>query len=156
MVWPPDSPWSPWWRTNKNVARGICRLAKISSKDLVYDLGCGDGELITIASKEFGARCVGIEIDYLRFLASKIRIKINKVSKKVLLKRKNFHKENISRASVVVVYLVPRVLRLLEKKFLKELKPGTKIVSFHYKMELPLLKQDRRNKLYLYRIPKTV
>jgi ribosomal protein L11 methylase PrmA len=154
MVWPPDSPWSPWWRTNKEVARAICSLAEISSKDLVYDLGCGDGELITIASKEFGAQCVGIEIDPIRFLASGIRTRVNGIWERVTLKRKNFHKEDLSKASIVVVYLVPRVLKLLRQKFMKELKPGTKIVSFRYKMALPLIKQDKKNKLYLYKIPK--
>jgi predicted RNA methylase len=156
MTWPPDSPWAPWWRTDKETAQAICELAKISQKDLIYDLGCGDGELIATASKKFGAKCIGIEIDPVRFLISKFRIILNGLSKKVKLKRKNFHKEELSKATVVVVYLVPRVLRLLKKKFLKELQPGTKIVSYRYKISLPLVKQDVKRKLYLYEVPKRV
>ena len=74
FVWPPDSPWSPWWRTNRKVARAACRLAKISDKDVVYELGSGDGEFILIASREFGAkRAIGIEIEHTRFLISNIK-----------------------------------------------------------------------------------
>src|SRR3990167_2812181 len=74
MVWPPNSPWAPWWRTNRETARAICELAEITMSDLVYDLGCGDGTLIITAAKEYGAKVVGIEIDPLRFLSSMIRI----------------------------------------------------------------------------------
>jgi predicted RNA methylase len=154
MVWPPDSPWSPWWRTDKKLARTICKLGKISSKDVIYDLGCGDGVLITTAAKEFGAKCVGIEIDPIRFLISNLRVRLNRLSSKVILKRKNFHNEDLSKASVVTVYLVPRVLKLIKQKLIRELKPEARIISFTYKMSLPLVKQDRKNKLYLYRIPK--
>ncbi|MBU4099505.1 hypothetical protein KJ980_07710, partial [Patescibacteria group bacterium] len=52
MVWPPDSPWSPWWRTDNKRARLICKLAKVNDKDVVYDLGSGDGALLITAAKE--------------------------------------------------------------------------------------------------------
>ena len=60
MVWPPDSPWAPWWRTTKTTARHMCSLAKIGKKDIIYDLGSGDGIALITAAKEFGAKGVVI------------------------------------------------------------------------------------------------
>jgi SAM-dependent methyltransferase len=154
MLWPPDSPWSPWWRTNKKVARAMCHLAKVSEKDSVYDLGCGDGTALKIAVKEFGASGVGIEIDPLRYLFSKIRFKINGLDKKIKIIKKNFFDVNISDATVVFVYLVPKALERLKPKLLKELKRKTLLVSFKYKINLPLTACDKTNKIYLYEIKK--
>ncbi|MDO8659756.1 MAG: 50S ribosomal protein L11 methyltransferase [Candidatus Parcubacteria bacterium] len=153
MFWPPDSPWAPWWRTNKNVARAMCDLAKINKDDIVYDLGSGDGTALSVAAGEFKARGVGIEIDPLRYLFSKIRLKINGLDNKVKILKSNFHAVNIAEASVIFVYLVPRALERLKPKLLKELKPGTSLVSFRYKISLPLIRYDRVNDIYLYKIP---
>jgi len=153
MFWPPDSPWAPWWRTNKEVARAMCRLAKVSKKDIVYDLGCGDGTALNIAAQEFGSKGVGIEIDPLRYLFSKLRFKINGLEKKVKIIKRNFHDVNFSSASVIFVYLVPRALERLKPKLLKELKKGTLLVSFRYKISLPLVIYDKTNDIYLYKIP---
>lgn len=151
-IWPPDSPWAPWWRTNKKTARAACKLANISSKDIVYELGCGDGAFLSVAAKEFGAKGVGIEIDPVRYLFSKLRFKINRFDKKVKIIKKNFHDVDISDASVVFVYLVPRVLEKLKPKFRKELKKGTKIISHKYKMNLPMKDKDKKSELFLYGI----
>lgn len=154
MFWPPDSPWAPWWRTNRKTANAICRIAKINKKDVVYDLGCGDGELILLAAKKYGASAVGIEIDPARYFYVKIRVIINKLNSRIKLKRKNFFKENISDASIIVVYLVPKTLDKLKVKFIKELKPGTKIVSYKYEMDLPLVAFDKKNDVRVYKISK--
>ncbi len=57
-VWPPDSPWAPWWQMPEDVIREMCKVAKLSSKDSIYDLGCGTGKALCIAAKEFGAKGV--------------------------------------------------------------------------------------------------
>lgn len=154
FVWPPDSPWAPWWRTNKKIARAACRLAKIGPKDTVYELGCGDAMFLITAAKEFGARGVGIEIDPLRFLISTLMIRIIRVGDKVIIKRKNFFDEDISDATVIFVYLVPKALQRLLPKLLKELKPGTKIVSYVYEIDLPFVIKDKKEKIFVYKIPK--
>jgi 16S rRNA A1518/A1519 N6-dimethyltransferase RsmA/KsgA/DIM1 with predicted DNA glycosylase/AP lyase activity len=154
MFWPPDSPWAPWWRTNKQVARAMCCLARVSQKDIVYDLGCGDGEALNVAAEEHGAKGVGIEIDPLRYLFSKIRFKIRGLNKKVKIIKKDFHDVNISQASVIFVYLVPNALERLRPKFLKELRSGTLLVSFRYKINLPLVAYDKTNDIYLYKLKK--
>lgn len=149
MIWPPDSPWAPWWRTNKKTAEAICKIANITNKDIVYDLGCGDAEVLIQTSK-LGATGVGIEIDPIRVFTAKFRIFKNNLQEKFVIKRSNFFKEDISKASVIIVYLVPITLNKLLPKFKKELKKGTRIVSFRYEMNMKCVKQDKANKLYLY------
>lgn len=150
MVWPPDSPWAPWWRTSKKIARAQCKLAKIKKGDLIYDLGSGDGTALMIAAKEFGAKGVGLEIDLIRYCISKLLLKLYGVSEEVKVKRKNFFEENLKNADVIFVYLVPKTLDRLIPKFKKELKKGTKILSYRYEINLPLKKYDKKNRIRLY------
>jgi len=154
MLWPPDAPWSPWWRTTPRIARIECKLAKVKKGDVIYDLGCGDGIALIIAAKEFGARGVGIEIDQFRFWIAKLRVRFSRVSDTVEIRRDSFWNQNISDATVIFMYLIPKTLINLRPKFLKELKPGTRVVSFVYRMDLPLIAQDAKAELYVYEIPK--
>jgi hypothetical protein len=91
-----------------------------------------------------GAGGVGIEIEPFRFLLSKFTIWRRGLNKNINLKRGNFYKENISDASVLYVYLVPQTLSRLIPKFKKELKKGTRIVSYKYEINLKLLKEDKK------------
>lgn len=155
MIWPPDSPWSPWWRTSAIVARVMCKKAKITKKDILYDLGCGDGTVLLTAAKEYQAHGVGVDIDPLRVWVATCRMILHRVSDRVRVKRGNLFKTNISRASVVIVYLVPKTLNRLEEKFRKELRPGTRVVSYVYQIEyLPKIAEDRAHKVYVYEIPR--
>lgn len=149
-VWPPDSPWAPWWRTSKKTARAICKLAKVKKGDLIYDLGSGDGTALMIAAKEFGAHGIGIEIDPLRYWVSKVLLQKNSVADSVKILRKNFFAQNLKDADVVFVYLIPKTLEKLLPKFKKELKKGTRIVSFVYEINLPLKGFDKENRIRLY------
>ncbi len=149
MVWPPDSPWAPWWRTNTKTAKAICKLANIDNKDIVYDLGCGDGEFLLQAAKR-GAKGVGIEIDPLRVFVAKLRVFINNFNDKVTIKRNNFFSEKYLDATVIIVYLIPKTLDKLLPRFKKQLKKGTRIVSFRYEMKMPLKGIDKENNIRLY------
>ncbi len=151
-IWPPDSPWAPNWKTNRKVAKAAFRLAKVSKKDTVYELGSGSAMALIIAASEFGAKGVGIEIEPFRFLLSKITIWRSGLNKKITLKRGNFYKEDLSEATVLYLYLVPQTLSRLIPKFKKELKKGTRLVSYKYEMNLPVKKEDKKNELRLYEI----
>jgi SAM-dependent methyltransferase len=154
MLWPPDSPWSPWWRTTPQRARIECRLAKVKKGDVIYDLGSGEGTALIIAAKEFGATGVGIEIDPSRAFFSKIKVFLSSVSNKIEIRRDSFWNQDISEATVVFMYLIPKTLIKLRPKFLKELRPGTRVVTFVYQMDLPLFAKDEKAELYVYEIPK--
>ena len=154
MIWPPDSPWSPWWRTDKTRAHRICKFAKVSKDDIIFDLGSGDGTLLITAAREFGASAVGVEIDPLRAWIARLSIFMYGQSKKVKILRQNFFDADVSSATIIFMYLVPKALARLKPKLLKDLKPGTRIVTFVYKIDLPIIHEDLKNEFYLYEIPK--
>lgn len=149
-IWPPDSPWSPWWRTSRNTAKRAFKLAGIKAGDVVYELGSGEATALMVAAKDFDAKGVGIEIEPLRYYLAKFSIRRNGLSHKIILKRENFFNVNLGDADVVFVYLVPKTLNRLIPKFKKDLKKGTKIVSFKYEMDLKMIDEDRDSELRLY------
>ncbi len=156
MVWPPDSPWSPWWRTSKEVARRMCKLGDVTEKDVIYDLGSGDGTALRVAAREQGARGVGLEIDPFRVWTARLLNRLCGASGKIRIERQNFFKRDISEASVVFVYLIPRALMQLEEKMKNELKPGTRVISYIYRIPyLTLQKEDKENHIFVYRISPT-
>lgn len=158
-VWPPDSPWGPKWRTKKKVAERICKLAGVTDKDIVYELGSGDGEF-TLTAAEYGVKhAIGLEIDPLRYLIASMRRLKSPYKKKVTFYRKNFKNVNMSDATIVYMYLVPQGIKRILPKFQKELKRGTVLISYRY--EIPLEKKDtwiryerceKKSKLYFYKI----
>lgn len=155
MIWPPDSPWSPWWKTSSKVARVIQRKAKITKKDLVYELGSGDAENLLTLAKEFGIKSVGVEIDPLRHYQATFRVRKNKLQDRITLYKKNFFDVDLAPATVVYVYLIPAALKRLKEKMLKELRPGTRVVSYRYTIEfLPKITKDKEEQVYVYEIPK--
>lgn len=155
MIWPPDSPWAPWWRTSDKVIREAFKLAKVKSSDIVYDLGSGDGRSVIIASKEFNAKAVGIEIDPLRYFISKLLILFSGLGSKAEVRRENFLKSDFSDATVIFVYLVPKALNRLLPKF-KKLKKGIRIISINYEVDLPKVfsVKVKGKKITLYRLSK--
>jgi len=149
-IWPPNSPWAPWWRTKKNIARAAFEMVDLNEKDIVYELGSGEATALIVASKEFGAKGVGIEIEPFRCSLSRFTIFRKGLRRKVRIVRGDLFKEDISNATVVYVYLVPKTLNKLIPKFKNELKKGTPIISYKYKMDLNLKKHDKKNELRLY------
>jgi hypothetical protein len=152
-VWPPDSPWAPWWRISAQSARIAARLANITKKDTVYELGSGDGSFVRTCAKEFGARAVGIEIDTTRHLLAKFLVWRQKVPNITLIKD-NFNNQDLSKASVVFIYLVPRAIKRIMPKLQKELRPGTKIISYVYPVDLPLFAKNAKERIYVYKMEK--
>lgn len=156
MIWPPDSPWSPWWRTNNKTARALCKVAKISEKDYLIDLGCGDGEVLVTAAAMYKASGIGVEIDPLRVFIARLRVMVKGVSSRVIIVRGNLFETDFTPATVVIVYLVPKTLKRLEPLFRSQLKPGTRVVSYMYQIPyLSLKAKDAENKLFVYEIRKT-
>jgi len=158
-IWPPDSPWAPWWQTPENIAEKMCKLTKVSQKTKIYDLGCGTGHAMMVATREFGATCVGIEIDMFRYFIAKFLVRHAGLTDKILVLRENFFNVDLSEANVLFIYLVPNALKRLTPKFLKELKPGTMLISYKYKIpvdlykgKLEVVKEDAKDELYLYRL----
>ena len=117
--------------------RKMLELAKIEPGDKVYDLGCGDGRLVHLASREKQAKAVGFELSPPIWLWAKIAQPF--WNSKAKIKFRNFYKQDISDADVIFCYLMPETLKKFQKE-LGKLKKGTRIVSYAFKIpELKLV-----------------
>jgi len=115
--------------TPPDVVDAMLKLAKVTSSDVVYDLGSGDGRILIAAAKTYGARGVGIDIDPERVREATANARANNVADKVSFRREDLFVADISPATVVTLYLSPSVNSRLAPKLMMELKPGTRIVS---------------------------
>jgi len=113
----------------KETIRKILKLARVTEKDIVYDLGSGDGRVVLLAAKDFGARAIGIEKNKLLAKISEWKVKRSKLMEKIKIVNKDFFDCDISNATVVVVYLTQKLNDELKPKLERELKEGTRIVS---------------------------
>jgi SAM-dependent methyltransferase len=115
--------------TPPDVVDAMLKLAKVTSSDVVYDLGSGDGRILIAAAKTYGAHGVGIDIDPERVREATANARANNVADKVTFRREDLFVADISPATVVTLYLSPSVNSRLAPKLMMELKPGTRIVS---------------------------
>jgi cyclopropane fatty-acyl-phospholipid synthase-like methyltransferase len=120
--------------TPDKVVTAMLKLANVTAKDLVYDLGCGDGMIVTAAAKEFGAHAVGIDINPVRVKEANERVQKAGVTDKVKILNEDLFEANISQATVITLYLLQTLNQKLIPKLNKELKPGTRIVSQTFSM----------------------
>lgn len=122
----------PYSLTPEKVAKRMLELAKVTSEDIVVDLGCGEGDLLILAAKEYGCKCVGYEIDEELYKRAIEKVRKHNLSNKVKIYNKDLFKADLSNVDVVLLYLTPRGLELLKPKLEKELKKGARIVSHDY------------------------
>jgi ubiquinone/menaquinone biosynthesis C-methylase UbiE len=112
----------------------MLKLAEVTDKDIVYDLGCGDGRFVVTASQQFGARGVGVDIDPERIKEARELAKRTGADSKVRFIEGDLFETDISEATVVTLYLLTRLNLKLRPKLMKELKPGTRVVSHAFDM----------------------
>jgi SAM-dependent methyltransferase len=127
----PDVPYVP---TRKAVVDGMLKLAKVTKNDVVYDLGCGDGRIVITAAQEYGATGTGIDINPERIKEANANAQAANVTDKVKFVQADLFETDFSKASVVTLYLLPSVNLKLRPILLKQLKPGTRIVSHAFDM----------------------
>jgi predicted RNA methylase len=126
-------------------------LANVRPGELVYDLGSGDGRVLTMAARHFGARAVGIEIDPLRCVWSRIVILLMGLRAKARVVRGDLFDQDLAPADVVTCYLLQGTNDKLAEKLVEELRPGARVVSNTFTFPgLTLTGEDRQHKLYLY------
>jgi len=126
---------APWLPTPKEKVREMLELAEVTPDDNVYDLGSGDGRIVIMAAKEFGANSLGIEIDPIRLMWSRFRIRRNKVGNKVRVMRTNFLKMDLKDATVITIYGGIKINEQIREKLESNLKSGTRVVSYYFKLE---------------------
>ena len=143
--------------TPEAVVEAMLQVANVTKSDVVYDLGCGDGRIPVTAAKKYGARGFCFDIDPQRISEAKENVAKNNVGNLVTVVHADLFETDLSGASVVTLYLLPSLNVKLMPKLMKELKPGTRIVSHAFDMgdwkpekELDV---DGR-KVYYWTIPK--
>ena len=149
----PDIHYEP---SSSKATMAMLKLAGVGKRDVVYDLGCGDGRVVITAAKKFGARGVGIDIDPERIKESEANASKEGVSRRVRFRNEDLFEADIRKATVVTLFLWPSVNLKLRPKLLAELKPGTRVVSHYH--DMGAWKPDKEievegHKIYLWTIP---
>lgn len=142
---------SPWVPTSMKMARKMLELAEIQPDELVYDLGCGDGRIAIMAARMYQARVVGIELNPLLWIWCQMMITILGLRSRVKIILGNFYDRDMSDADVVVCYLLPNTNKKLEYKLIRELDPGTRVISNTFLFyQTRLAKRDGKALLYIF------
>lgn len=129
-----EVPEVPYVATPPSVVDEMLSMAQVKAGDVVYDLGCGDGRVVVTAARDLGARGVGIDVDPKRISESEENARRAGVSGRVKFIKQDLFDADLSAATVVTLYLLPEVNLRLRPKLLRELRPGTRLVSHNYDM----------------------
>ena len=127
----PDVPYVP---TPRAVVDRMLAIANVNKNDILYDLGSGDGRIVITAAQKYGTRGIGIDINPRRIEEANANAQKAGVTKLVEFRQQDLFETNLSKATVVTLYLLPEINIKLRSKLLKELKPGTRIVSHAFDM----------------------
>ncbi|NDJ15715.1 class I SAM-dependent methyltransferase [Myxacorys almedinensis] len=163
----PDVPYVP---TPQNVVNAMLNFANVTPTDFVYDLGSGDGRLVLTAVQKFGATGIGIEINpglVQRSQASAAQLGISgeactvvPCANRATFFQQDLFQTDLRKASVVTLYLLPKINVKLRPKLLSELKPGSRVVSHAFGMgdwkpDRTILVDDggRPRSVYLWIVP---
>jgi SAM-dependent methyltransferase len=158
----------PFVVTPDSVTLTMLQIAKVGPEDYVMDLGSGDGRIVILAAKRFGARGMGLEIRDDLIEKSRASATVAGVSNRVSFRNQDLFKADLSPASVVTLYLLPDVNMQLRPKLLA-LRPGTRVVSHDFDMgdweadkvlsvdapDKPI-GLEKRSKVYLWIVPARV
>lgn len=141
----------PWQPTDMKRVKRMLEMAELKPEETLYDLGCGDGRILIYAAQQYHAKAIGIEINPWLYVLTWIRIFSLGLHHRVKVKLKNIHDVSLQNADVITIFLFQNVNDLLRDKFLRELKPGARIVSYVWILkdwEPDLV--DQENNLYKY------
>jgi len=127
----PDVPYVP---TPENVVMEMLKLGGVKKGDVLFDLGCGDGRIVITAAQKFGARGVGIDINPERIKEANENARKAGVGDRVEFRLQDLFEADISKATVVTLYLLPDINLKLRPKLMKDLRAGTRIVSHSFDM----------------------
>jgi SAM-dependent methyltransferase len=152
----PDVPYVP---TPQAVVDRMLEIAKVNKNDVVYDLGSGDGRIVITAAQKYGARGIGIDINPKRIQEANANAQKAGVTELVEFRQQDLFKTDLSQATVVTLYLLPSINLKLRAKLLRELKPGTRIVSHAFNMgnwQPQRVERVDRRTIYYWVVPEKI
>ncbi|NOY99728.1 MAG: methyltransferase domain-containing protein [Chloroflexi bacterium] len=144
----------PWIPTGRERIRRALEMARVRPGEIVYDLGAGDGRVLVMAAREFGAQAVGIEASPLHCAVAWLRALFSGSLSRVRVRRGNFFRADLRDADVVFAYLTSRHVLRLQPQLERQLRPGTRVVtiSFDFPDWQPAA-FDKKDLIFLYRMP---
>jgi len=150
----------PFIPVSKRDIKHLAKVFNFKKEDVVYELGSGDARILIYLARKYKIKSVGIEINFLLSFWSKLKIKFLGLDRFIKIKRKSFFQENLKEADVIICYLMPKAMKNLREKFTRELKLGTKIISFSFSIPnwKPIIvdKPSKKDKtIYIYEVGKT-
>ena len=152
----------PFVPTPELVAMRMLTLAGTKPGELVYDLGAGDGRIIILAARSFGATAVGVELQESRLRMVAEGIRREKLEQSASVIHGDFLDVDLSKADVVTLYLLPSVNSLIRPKLERELRYGARVVSHDFPIEgwFPMQvetveTEHRTHVIYLYKVPRS-
>lgn len=123
---------APWVPTPQPVVDRMLELAAVTDKDVLYDIGCGDGRIVITAARRYGTRGVGIDIDAPMVQRSKQNAAAAGVERQVEFIAMDATKADISEATVVSLYLLPESNALMRPILEAQLRPKSRVISHNY------------------------
>ena len=155
-----DVPYVP---TRFPVVETMLKMAAVNKSDVVYDLGCGDGRIIITAAQRFGCRGVGFDLDPERIRECLENAKKAGVTEKVKFVEGDLFQADFHEATVLPMYLLTTVNLKLRPKILRELQPGSRVVSHNFAMDnwkadahTELKVEDVTHDVFLWIVPANV
>lgn len=144
--------------TFEPIVYEMLNLAEVTSADIVYDLGSGDGRIPILAAQKYGARGVGIELEPRLVEIARQVARDAGLDERVTFIEGDLFTADIGAATVVTLYLSSSVNRELEPKLKRELRPGTRVVSHQFPIgawppEKTVTAGEHRVPLFLWRVP---
>jgi len=132
------------------------KLANLQADELLYDLGAGDGRVLFIAARDFGAKAVGIEVGPIQCMLIGLRVLASGLGDKVEVKWANFYKADLRAADVIFVYATSKEVAKLAAHLEKQLKQGTRVISISADFpEWEPSAFDDRDLIFVYEMPPT-
>ncbi len=142
--------------TQRDRIRRALKLADLQPGETLYDLGSGDGRVLVIAAREFGAQAVGIDAGPVQCVQAWANSLFNGVRSRVRVKRGNFFKSDLGDADVVFAYLTSDYVPRLAPQLEKQLKPGARVVTISFDFpDWEPARFDKRALIFLYFMPPT-
>jgi cyclopropane fatty-acyl-phospholipid synthase-like methyltransferase len=126
---------APYFPTPHSIVERVLKLAELRSGEHVFDLGSGDGRILIIAAKQFGADATGIEIDEGLVKQSTAEIRRQDLSSRARVVQGDMTAQDYSSADVVTVYLLPAANRKVRPLLEKQLKKGARVVAHDFEID---------------------
>lgn len=134
--------------------RAALKLAQLQPEETLYDLGAGDGRVLLIAAREFGAKAVGIEVGPMQCAWIRLRVTAAGLGDRIRVRWGDFYKANLGAADVVYIYATSREVVKLAAHLEAQLRPGARVIAVSADFpEWEPVAFEERELVFLYEMP---